>query len=117
MRCGERTWMKYPCAVGMSPVRSAPAPSASEICLKPPMKPLLYLRGSSCMRVLTTSTGVRAPWVRLQQMPPESAPGPGGQRRDITEHRGQATCTLQPRRPSSFHQCHSAIRRPGGRLP
>ena len=32
--------------------------------------PVLYLAGSSWMRVLTTSTGVMAPCVMLQQMPP-----------------------------------------------
>jgi hypothetical protein len=57
----NQPWMKYPEAVGPSPVSRAPAPSPAMTCLKPPIIPLLYLTGSSCMRVLTTSTGVRAP--------------------------------------------------------
>lgn len=60
--------------VGVKPVSSAPAPSLAMIWLKPPTMPLLYTSGCSWMRVFTTSTGVSAPWVTPQQMPPESAP-------------------------------------------
>ena len=34
----------------------------------------LTLTESNCTRVLTTSTGVRAPWVIEQQIPPAAAP-------------------------------------------
>jgi hypothetical protein len=44
---------KYPAAVGPKPVRRAPAPSPWMTCLKPPIIPLLYLAGSSWIRVLT----------------------------------------------------------------
>jgi hypothetical protein len=39
--------------VGPKPVRRAPAPSPWMTCLKPPIIPLLYLAGSSWIRVLT----------------------------------------------------------------
>ena len=54
-------------------MRSAPAPSSAMTLLKPCIMPV-YLVGSSWMRVLTTSTGVSAPWVTEQQIPPASAP-------------------------------------------
>ena len=48
-------------------------PSAEMTCLNPPIMPLLYFAGSSWMRVLTTSTGVSAPCVMEQQIPPARA--------------------------------------------
>jgi len=66
--------MKYPTAVAPKPVAKAPAPSAAITYLNPPTMPLLYVTGSNYILVLTTSTGHKAPWVRLQQIPPAAAP-------------------------------------------
>ena len=60
-------------AVGAKPVAKPPAPSSAITCLTPPIKPLLYLIGSSWILVLTTSTGHMAAWVTLQQIPPAKA--------------------------------------------
>jgi hypothetical protein len=49
-------------------------PSDLIICLNAPIIPVLKVFGSSWILVLTTSTGVNAPWVREQQMPPARAP-------------------------------------------
>ena len=64
---------KYPNAVGPRPVSKPPAPSSAITFWNPETIPV-YLAGSSCMRVFTTSTGVSAPCVTEQQMPPASAP-------------------------------------------
>ena len=61
-------------AVAPRPVVKAMAPSSAMICRKPPIRPVLYLTGSSWTRVLTTSTGQRAPCVMEQQIPPDAAP-------------------------------------------
>ena len=82
----------------------APAPSLAMVCLKPPIIPyrkelvtcfpkfvdpqlvtLLYTSGSSWILVLTTSTGVRAPWVMAQPKAPARA---------NLERRISAVCTF-----------------------
>jgi hypothetical protein len=69
----NQPWTKYPNAVGPRPVSRPPAPSSAITFWNPETIPV-YLAGSSCMRVFTTSTGVSAPCVTEQQMPPAKAP-------------------------------------------
>lgn len=46
-------WKKYPTKVGPTPVQTAPKPFSPMICLNPPIKPRLYLTGSSWIDVFT----------------------------------------------------------------